>query len=85
MNTTHRIIGLIETLKNVVKKLGGLILKHLPFIEKFLLSALKMHFEFKDYFKDEKAKTSRRSRNTTEISLRQKLIISAETEMKNLK
>lgn len=60
-------------------------MKHLPFIQKFLLKAMEVHFDFQTYFKDEKVKKSRISRLTQKITLRQKLIITADSELKNLK
>jgi hypothetical protein len=58
-NPTSKVVGLLETLKNIIKKLGLQIISHLPFIQKFILAASKISFEFQGYFKGEKALVTR--------------------------
>ena len=54
-NPTSKVVGLLETLKNIIKKLGLQITHHLPFIQRFILAASRVPFEFQNYFKGEKA------------------------------
>ena len=84
-NPTSKVVGLLETLNNIIKKLGLEIKGHLPFIQRFILEASKVSFEFQSYFKEEKAKVIRGSGKSINLSLRQMLIITAENEMKSLK
>jgi hypothetical protein len=47
---------------------------------------MKVHFDFQDYFKDEKVKRVKFFKVSGEdISLRQKLVVTAEGEMKSIK
>lgn len=69
-NPTSKVVGLLETLNNIIKQLGIQIKDHLPFIQRFILAASKISFEFQAYFKGEKAQVQRSSDKSSSISVR---------------
>ena len=85
INEVTKVVGLVETLKNLIKKLGLLIMDHLPYMQKFILKGLKVQSEFQAYFKDEKVKTPKGTKSESQISIRQLQIVSAEADFKSLK
>lgn len=85
-NKFNRLTGIVESIQNIIKKLGPLVLDNLEFIQEFLLQNLKLCKDVNNYFYEEYSKVKNvKLYQEVELTLRQKLMKSLMRSIKGLK